>query len=109
MLKEFLLGFVKLHIVYHASREPVFGLELIRELSRHGYKLSPGTLYPILHNLEQTGYLKREKRVVEGKVRKYYKTTPQGKRALKEARAKIAELVSEVLKDQGSKSLRRIS
>ncbi len=109
MLKEFLLGFVKLHIVYHASREPVFGLELIRELSRHGYNLSPGTLYPILHALEREGYLRREKQIVNGRVRKYYTATSQGKRALKQARGKIAELVSEVLEEQGPTSLRKAS
>lgn len=109
MLKEFLLGFVKLHIVYHASRGPVFGLELIRELSRHGYNLSPGTLYPILHALEREGYLRREKQVVNGRMRKYYTATAQGKRALKQARGKIAELVSEVLEEQGPKPLRKAS
>lgn len=100
MLREFFLGFIKLHIVYHAAREPVFGLDLIRELARHGYDLSPGTLYPLLHNLEEAGYLQRTDRRVNGKVRKYYTATPQGKRALATARAKIVELVSEVLKEQ---------
>ena len=97
MLREFFLGFIKLHIVYHASREPVFGLELMRELARHGYDLSPGTLYPLLHNLEKAGYLKREDRLVDGKVRKYYTATAEGKRALADARAKIVELVGELI------------
>jgi DNA-binding PadR family transcriptional regulator len=100
MLKEFFLGFVKLHIVYHASHAPVFGLQLIHELARHGYNLSPGTLYPTLSKLERDGYLRCEKKLVNGKIRKYYAATPRGKQALKEARAKIAELVTEVIEDQ---------
>ncbi len=99
MLKEFFLGFVKLHIVYHASHAPVFGLELMQELARHGYQLSPGTLYPTLSKLERDGYLRCEKKLINGKIRKYYTATPQGKKALKEARAKIAELVTEVIED----------
>lgn len=99
MLREFFLGFIKIHILYHAAREPVFGLDLIRELGRHGYHLSPGTLYPILHNLEGLGYLRRNEKVVNGKVRKYYVATPGGKRALAEARRQLAELVTEVIEE----------
>jgi len=105
MLRDFFLGFIKIHILHHAAQEPVFGLALIRELARHGYDLSPGTLYPVLHGLESAGYLQRKDRVVNGKVRKYYRTTPQGDQALAEARAKIAELVTEVLKMEGPASL----
>jgi PadR family transcriptional regulator, regulatory protein PadR len=97
MLRDFLLGFVKVRILHHASREPVYGVWFIEELARHNYHLSPGTLYPLLHNLEAAGYLRREDRVVEGKVRKYYEITPLGEEALAEARSKIQELVEEVM------------
>ena len=97
MLRDFFLGFVKVHLLHHASREPVYGVWFIEELARHDYHLSPGTLYPLLHNLEATGYLNREDRVVDGKVRKYYAITPLGKEALVEARAKIQELVEEIM------------
>lgn len=105
MLRDFFLGFVKIHVLHHASREPVYGLQLIAELARHGYDLSPGTLYPLLHGMEAAGYLSREERVVGGKVRKYYRATPLGEQALAEARAKINELVSEVLQGEGPPSL----
>jgi PadR family transcriptional regulator PadR len=105
MLREFFLGFVKIHILHHAAHAPVFGLALIRELARHGYDLSPGTLYPVLHSLESAGYLAREDRLVHGKVRKYYRITPLGAQALEEVRVKIAELVTEVLKGEGPSSL----
>jgi len=97
ILRGFFLGFVKIHILHHAAEEPVHGVALIAELARHGYELSPGTLYPILHSLQETGYLTREDRVINGKIRKYYSITDEGQRALGEARLKIAELVDEVL------------
>ena len=95
--RQFFLGFVKVHILHHANQEPVYGLFLIEELGRHGYRLSPGTLYPILHQLEAGGYLSRMESLVEGKVRKYYTTTDKGRRALEEAMPRIRQLVSEVL------------
>jgi PadR family transcriptional regulator PadR len=97
MLRSLFLGFIKLHILYHAGQGPVYGLWLIEELGRHGYKLSPGTLYPTLHSLEEQSYLVSEKQVVEGKVRRYYRLTPQGAAALAEARQKVAELAGEIM------------
>src|SRR5215475_10039386 len=78
MLRNFFLGFIKIHILHHAGESPVYGLALIAELRRHGYELSPGTLYPLLHQLEEAGYLDRLDRVVNGKVRKYYALTRRG-------------------------------
>ena len=94
--RNFFLGFIRLHVLFHAAQEPVFGLDLIRELARHGYSLSPGTLYPVLHGLERDGFLQAEKQVVGGKVRKYYAATEAGKAALSEALAKVRELMNEV-------------
>jgi PadR family transcriptional regulator PadR len=105
MLHDFFLGFIQVHILHHAAEEPIYGLAMIRELRRHGYELSPGTLYPVLHRLQGAGYLAREDRLVNGRVRKYYAITDAGRRALAEARAKIGELVSEVLEGQGPKHL----
>jgi len=96
MFRDLLLGFVKIHVLYHASQKPVYGVGIQAELDRHGYKLSPGTLYPLLHNLEAGELLDRDERVVDGKVRKYYKITPQGRLVLREARKKAVELVDEV-------------
>ena len=101
MLKDFFLGFVKIHILYHASKEPICGVEVSEELGQHGYRLSPGTIYPTLHRLAREGYLSVQQRVVEGKVRKYYTITENGLAALDEARAKITELVEEVI-EKGS-------
>ena len=100
IFRDLLLGFVRIHVLYHASREPIFGVGITAELERHGYKLSPGTLYPLLHNLEAAEFLIREDQIVGGKIRKYYRITPLGKRALEEARTKVVDLVNEVTEDE---------
>ena len=91
--REFFLGFIKIHILYHASKESIFGAEMTQELTRHGYTVSPGTLYPTLHRLEKEGYLRSSLKVVDGKVRKYYQATAEGKRVLERSRKSIRELV----------------
>lgn len=96
MIRDLFLGFIRIHILYHACKEPIFGLDMIRELQRHGYQLSPGTIYPILHDMESNGYLSSRREVVEGKVRKYYTATPEGTALLGEAVQKARELLREI-------------
>jgi len=96
MIRDFFLGFIKIHILYHAALEPIYGLDFIHELEEHGYQISPGTLYPIFHSLENQGYLVSEKKVVGGKVRKYYIASQQGKKALLDSYAKVRELLDEI-------------
>jgi DNA-binding PadR family transcriptional regulator len=93
-------GLVRLHILHHAAHEPVFGLGMIRELQRHGYRISPGTLYPLLHRLEKKGYIASESQVVRGKIRKFYTATPRGMRALESAKAKVRELFDELFEEE---------
>ena len=45
-------GLIRLHILHHSGEGPIFGQAMIDELGRHGYRLSAGTLYPILHGME---------------------------------------------------------
>ena len=99
IIRDVFVSFVRVHILHHASREPIFGVEMIAELSRHGYKLSPGTLYPILHGLEESGLLSASGKVVGGKARKYYKATAKGRRVLAEVKDKVKELIGEVLEE----------
>jgi DNA-binding PadR family transcriptional regulator len=96
-LRVFFLGFVKIHVLYHCGRRPFYGQELKEELAEHGYSVSYGTLYPLLHGLCEQGFLERTARTVNGKLRKYYTLTPQGRGLLEEAKEKIVELVDEVL------------
>src|SRR5271167_702692 len=93
-------GFVRMHVLYHAVKEPIFGLEMMEELARHGYDVGAGTLYPLLHQLEEAGYLSVHSEVVAGKQRKYYRATPEGAAALEAAKAKLMELVAEVINDK---------
>jgi DNA-binding PadR family transcriptional regulator len=97
--RELYGGLIRLHILHHASQEPIFGLAMIEELGRHGYRLSAGTLYPILHALEDKGYLRsREER--SGKTgRRLYRATPAGRRALERAKERVRELFGELLED----------
>ncbi len=97
MERYFFLGFIRIHILHHAAESPVYGAWLAEELARHGYRLSPGTLYPILHGLEEGGYLRSERRVEGGRLRRYYIATARGRKALDEAIKRIEELVGEVL------------
>lgn len=92
-------GLIRLHVLYHCSEEPTFGLGMIQELKRHGYHISPGTLYPIFHRLEQKKYLRSQKQSVSGKTRKVYTITPSGRRALNRAKAKVRELFDELFED----------
>lgn len=96
LLKDLFLGFVKVHILFHADKEPIFGQEFHNELRRHGYELSFGTLYPIFHKLEANGYLKSKKENVNGKVRRYYTITKSGKNILEKSKLKAKELVEEL-------------
>lgn len=70
---------------------------MIEELARHGYKLSPGTLYPMLHSMEKKGYLVSEDRRVGRTTRRLYRATPLGREALKIARGKVRELLGEMI------------
>ncbi len=94
--RDLLLGFVKIHVLHHAAAAPVYGQWLMEELSRHGYRLGPGTIYPLLRRMAEAGYLEREDRLVAGRVRKYYRATAQGAEALGHAAARVRELSGEL-------------
>jgi len=100
LARELFLGFVKTHILYHASKEAVCGVGLAEELANHGYRLSPGTLYPTLHALAAAGYLRCLPELHEGRRRKSYRITKSGLWALSEARKRLRELVEEVLENE---------
>jgi DNA-binding PadR family transcriptional regulator len=90
-------GFIKLHVLHHASEQPIYGLWLIEELAEHGYRVSPGTLYPLLHSLEEADLLSSYNETYEGKIRRYYKITTNGRRELKKAKLQLIELMREIL------------
>jgi PadR family transcriptional regulator PadR len=100
LFRDITLAFIRVHLLHHAAEGPIYGLEMIQELVRHGYDISPGTLYPILHGLEKAGVLTSEKQAVNGKIRRYYTITDAGREALGFLRPKVRELVNEVLLDE---------
>jgi DNA-binding PadR family transcriptional regulator len=97
--RHFFTGFIRLHVLYHAAKDPVYGAEIAEELRRHGYQVSQGTLYPTLHLLERLGYLASREELTAGRRRRYYRATAAGRRALAAARAKLQELTAEILDD----------
>jgi len=101
--QEFYGGLIRLHILHHAAQEPVFGLWLIEELQRHGYRISPGTLYPILHGLEKRGLLRSTTQQDGRSVRRMYSSTAQGRRTFERAKGKVLELFGEIFADEGVK------
>jgi DNA-binding PadR family transcriptional regulator len=96
ILRKLFLGFIHIHILHHAKEEPIYGSWMLEELREHGYKMSPGTLYPLLHQMEEEGLIKKQEKLVEGKIRKYYSITERGNDVLQEARAKAYELFKEI-------------
>ena len=89
-------GLIRLHVLHHAVKEPVYGLAMIEELGRHGYKVSAGTLYPILHGLEEKGYLASTEERTGRAARRIYRATPAGIGALAAAKLKVRELFGEL-------------
>ena len=89
-------GLMRLHMLHHAAEEPIFGLGMLEELGRHGYRISPGTLYPLLHGLEKKGYIKATELRNGKSLRKVYRATPLGRKALAAAKLKVREFIGEL-------------
>jgi DNA-binding PadR family transcriptional regulator len=92
-------GLIRLHMLHHAVKEPVYGLAMIEELGRHGYKVSADTLYPILHGLKEKEYLTSTEERTGSTARRVYRATPAGVRALAAAKLKVRELFGELFED----------
>jgi DNA-binding PadR family transcriptional regulator len=93
-------GLVRLHILHHAGEKPIFGQWMMDELGHHGYRLSAGTLYPILHGMERQGYLRSRVVARGGRHRRLYRLTPAGRKALAVARSRVQELFGEMFEHQ---------
>jgi PadR family transcriptional regulator PadR len=98
--QELYIGLVRLHVLHHAAEGPIFGLGIIEELGRHGYRLGPGTIYPLLHGMERRGWLRVDSEIVEGRRRRIYAATAEGRRALKLARSRVRELYEEMFEEK---------
>lgn len=99
-MRDLLRGAIRLHVLHHAAEGDVHGGWMARELARHGYRVSPGTLYPRLHAMEREGLLVSSQEVVSGHARRVYRATLQGRDVLSEARETLSELADEILGDR---------
>jgi len=90
-------GLIRLHVLHHAAEEPIFGLGMIEELARHGYRISPGSLYPLLQGLEKKGYLRSTEQRKGKSLRRVYQATPLGRKALAASKSKVRELFHELI------------
>lgn len=95
--QELLSGFIRLHVLHHAAEGDLYGQWMIDELANHGYRVSPGTLYPMLHAMERKGYLESRTERAGRSLRRIYRATPYGIEALALAQDKIRELFHEVI------------
>ncbi len=99
-MREFLRGAVRLHILHHAAQGEVHGAWMAKELAHHGYRISPGSLYPTLHKMETEGLLRSSQKVVDGRARRSYVATPKGRKALGSIKRQLRELATELLGDE---------
>jgi len=110
--RELYSGLIRLHVLHHAVKEPIFGLGMIEELGRHGYKVSPGMFYPLLHSMEKRGLL-HSWQGGRRNGRRVYRATPEGRKALAIAKHRVQELFSELFEDvlgaRSAKNPRRAS
>lgn len=95
--QDLLSGLIRLHVLHHAVEGEVYGQRMIEELAHHGYRLSAGTLYPMLRAMEKRGYLVSEERRAGRSMRRIYRATPLGREALDLARGKVRELIGEMM------------
>ena len=93
-------GLIRLHVLHHAAEAPIFGLGMIEELGRHGYRISPGSLYPLLHGLEKKGYLRSRQQRNGKSLRKVYRATVLGRKALEASKIKVRELFRELMEGE---------
>lgn len=91
---------LRLHILHHASQSSIFGIGIINELARHGYKISIGTLYPILHGLERDGFLTSKNETIGGRQRRSYTITPKGNTVLHSSKNKVWNLFKELFDNE---------
>jgi len=98
--KDLFSGLIRIHVLHHACEEGIFGLGMIRELQLHGYRIGPGTIYPLLHGMENRGLLRSSFAWIDGRRRKVYYGTRAGKKMVEEAKEKVRELADEIFENE---------
>jgi DNA-binding PadR family transcriptional regulator len=78
--------------------EPIYGVWMIDELKHHGYKVGASHVYPLLKEMTTEGLLIMQEKNENGRIRKYYSITEQGRILLNELKLKVKELTLEVIR-----------
>jgi DNA-binding PadR family transcriptional regulator len=92
--KTLLSGSMAMIVLRLLSEKDMYGYEMIdtlRQRSENVFELKAGTLYPLLHNLEDKAFLTCYEQEVMGKTRKYYRITGEGRKYLEEKKAEWQE------------------
>jgi DNA-binding PadR family transcriptional regulator len=105
--QELFKGLIRLHVLHHAAEGEFYGHWMIQELGHHGYRLSPGTLYPMLHAMERSGYLTSRKERLGRTFRRMYRATAKGREANRIAKQRVRELSGELVEGRGPAIKRR--
>ena len=91
-------GFVKIYALWRASKGEIYGMQIIGEMRELGFTLSPGTLYPTLHALLLEKDVKVSTRIIDGRVRKFYRATAKGRREADEVIDRWSFLIRKVFR-----------
>jgi DNA-binding PadR family transcriptional regulator len=92
-------GSTELLILSLLAERPMYGYEISQQLRlRSGgyFEMKDGLLYPALHRMQQNGWLASEWRMVDGRRRKYYLLTHQGRHTLNEQSAEWKTFLDEL-------------
>lgn len=95
--RDMIQGLVRVRILRAASLHPVSGVELSQDLATSGHQVSPGTLYPLLHAMEKSGWVKSTGKTVKGKRRRYYRVTKKGRNQLERALSALDQFLSGIV------------
>jgi DNA-binding PadR family transcriptional regulator len=99
------LSFIRVHVLYHASKAPFYGVWMLEELSSHGYDFGPSTIYPLLKEMTFAKILSVENKVIDGKQRKYYSITNSGKELLTISIHQVKQLLLEIKENNDEKTI----
>jgi len=94
--KDLYKALIRLHVLHHAAEQAIYGSWMIEELREHGYEISPGTLYPMLHGLTRKGYLTVKQESPGKRARRLYRITALGRAVLDDSKDKMKELFGEL-------------
>jgi DNA-binding PadR family transcriptional regulator len=98
-LKEAQKGYIRMGVLMLLSKKPAHGYELMKEINNRTkgfWQPTPGGIYPVLNDLENSGYVNGQWQTQKNRRQKVYSITPQGNAILKRAIVKQAEIFNSI-------------